>query len=487
MSSVSRADKSTLFESFLHPPLLRTHPSSSTQEYINIRLHLESFTELSLINVAYWSRAMFGVLRPGSPEPQQRMPISPTASPPLARTLAPMPPGEFHNREELMASCKDWAAHQGFAVVIARSRFNRLWIKCDRGGTYENRRNLMPDQRKRKRGDSRLLGCPFRMIASCKKDGVWKVETTNADHNHDPSNDLSAHPTLRRMTEEQTQKVGEMFDTGRSPAETMEELKILWPDIKVLTRDIYNARKKYKTEKELIEGPSGERPYEDPNGLFPGPSPNGRWAWVPDGEEVTSRRTKKRRRTAPAQSAQAPATPSILDPQLQTQDISHTSQQSVAAIGQRLLDGIHDQAQASFLQNSQSQFGGYGSSPTSVQQQHHHIPTSGDVNEINSNLYPTTDDSSSALPPYSNPQINTTSPSSLRAQRQSAPTATMSGAGPPSSDTTSISAAAQGVAKAQSGLVIMSRIERMEKEQRDQKNMLAQILGAVQGIHGNPG
>ena len=39
--------------------------------------------------------------------------------------------------------------------------------------------------------------------------------------------------------------------------------------------------------------------------------------------------------------------------------------------------------------------------------------------------------------------------------------------------------AALGGAKAQSGQVIMSRIERMEKEQRDQKAMLEQILGAV--------
>ena len=44
-----------------------------------------------------------------------------------------------------------------------------------------------------------------------------------------------------------------------------------------------------------------------------------------------------------------------------------------------------------------------------------------------------------------------------------------------------------GTPKAPSGQVLMSRIERMEKEQRDQKNMLAQILGAVQNMHSSPG
>ena len=40
--------------------------------------------------------------------------------------------------------------------------------------------------------------------------------------------------------------------------------------------------------------------------------------------------------------------------------------------------------------------------------------------------------------------------------------------------------AGQPQPRVQSGQVIMSRIERMEKEQKDQRVMLAQILGAVQ-------
>ncbi|KAL8933256.1 MAG: hypothetical protein Q9211_005879, partial [Gyalolechia sp. 1 TL-2023] len=39
----------------------------------------------------------------------------------------------------------------------------------------------------------------------------------------------------------------------------------------------------------------------------------------------------------------------------------------------------------------------------------------------------------------------------------------------------------QPPARNHNGQVLMSRIERMEKEQRDQKNMLTKILGAVTG------
>jgi len=120
------------------------------------------------------------------------------------------------------------------------------------------------------------------MLATCKKDGVWRVDTEVPDHNHHPSDDLSAHPTLRRMTDQQLQKVHDMCDEGKSPAETLEELRAMWPDIKVLTRDIYNARKKHKTQKEEAELAAGrprESPYQDPNEMgLPGPNANGKWA-----------------------------------------------------------------------------------------------------------------------------------------------------------------------------------------------------------------
>lgn len=421
---------------------------------------------------------MFGVLRPSTPE-RERMPISPGASPPPPRSLAPMPPSEFNSREELLAGCKDWAAHQGFAVVIARSRFNRLWLKCDRGGTYENRRNLTPEQRKRKRGESRLLGCEFKMLANVKRDGIWKVETEVAEHNHGPSEDLSAHPTLRRMSDEQVDKVNEMCDAGRSPAETLEELRALWPDIKVLTRDIYNARKKYKTQKELTELAAGqpkEQPFEDPNGVFPGPSTNGRWAWLEDGDEVTNKKSKKRRRTAPAPS---PTTMnSTLDPQLQTPSASHASHQPVSEAGQQLLNDFNqNHSQPVHQRHTQPRYEVYDSTPNTYPRLHNaNNPTD------HFTAFRAADDESNTLPPYLNPQANTT-PSRLRSQHQNAPTASMSAVAG------TFDASANGTlggSKGQSGHVIMSRIERMEKEQRDQKSMLEQILGAVRENKGLP-
>ena len=450
---------------------------------------------------------MFGVLRP--PESPDQMPTSPEA--PAPRSMAPIPASQYNSREELLSYAKQWAAHQGYAIVIARSRFNRLWLKCDRGGQYENRRNLTPDQRKRKRGDSRLLGCPFKMLAIVRKDGVWRLQTEIAEHNHGPSEDLSLHPTLRRLTDAQTQKVNDMTDNGNSPAETLEELRKLWPEIKVLTRDIYNARKKYKTQKELAELAAGlpeEQPFEDPNGSFPGPTPNGRWEWVPDGEEVTSKNKKRKRRP--------PVEQQNLDPQLQTPTPSQQPllfSPSQSASSQHFLHQLQEAQSSQANQNTRpataaaAAAGGLeseDSAHTQARLQHHNssFTNASDSRDVTNGH--TDDDSAALLSPNRPSRHRQPFPSHqhphARAAAVATETAIMSSSSPSTARPPEPVALGQssvngagGVGHsltnpapkaAQSGQVLMSRIERMEKEQRDQKNMLARILGAVQGMQG---
>lgn len=392
---------------------------------------------------------MFGVLRPPSP-PERSAPTPEGISPP-PRSLAPMPPSDFSSREDLLAGTKDWTARQGYAIVIARSRPNRLWLKCDRGGSYENRRNLTQDQRKRKRGESRLLGCPFRMLATVKKDGTWRVETDNPEHNHGASDDLSMHPTLRRMNEEQLAKVHQMFDAGRSPAETVEELKATWPNINVLTRDIYNARKKYKTQKEEPEALGATtKPVPDPNGVFPGPDENGRWAWVPDGEEVTNKKSKRRRRTAPppppqplppANAPLASMTDETLDPQLQ--NTIPTSQLPQLDAGRVASPNV---------------------GPRSTSRSTERRNSTGDL--VDGSSHP--QDFNGA------PNPQDLAPSRFRSQGEPTTQVSITPA--------ILSPPPNGSDGGDSPAVLAARIERMEEEQRDQKNMLAQILGAVKGI-----
>ena len=219
----------------------------------------------------------------------------------------------------------------------------------------------------------------------------------------------------------------------------MEELRKTWPDIKVLTRDIYNARKKHKTEKELAEA-AGElpqpQPYQDPNGIIPGPDNRGRWAWIRDGEEILTKGKRKRRTVPPIQQ-------DALDPQLQAAAQSSSDDQSAAAANRHLFES---------LQN------GTGS---------YHAPdiSLGASSSNNQNSWTNTNNTDS--------YDFVTPPPQLRAPAQS------SSRNVPSTSNSAI----PETQTPSGGSPMESRIAAMEKEQNETKQLLAKILGAVQGIN----
>jgi hypothetical protein len=403
----------------------------------------------------------------------------PDPSPP-AMSMAPPPAGEFGTREELLEYLKDWAESQGFAVVIGRSRKNRLWIKCDRGGEYSDKHLNDPENRKRKRKETRLTGCPFMVKSTQKKDGIWRCYTETGEHNHGPSEDLTVHPSLRRMTDEQIQKVNEMTEANNTPVETLEELQRLWPGIKVLRRDIYNARKKYKTEKELADVAQGlnlTRPYEDPNEKMSGPTLTGRWEWLEEGDEI--KRKKKRKVSG---STQLNIAPELRDatvppmPQLPTRRQApglgsvaprpFQQAQPIPAQQQQQQQQQQQRAQATLGAMEPDVNGNALSSPASFR---HYNP-------------------SASLTPVGHPGVAAAARPVFRPTPQMGPVdgglmgqASRAGipeSGPVASGPRATAATGQTGAN---GQVLMSRIERMEKEQREQKTMLAQILGAIQG------
>ena len=450
---------------------------------------------------------MYGVLLP--PPEQEAPPLPTNGNNPPPMNLAPPPAGEFASRDELLDFLKDWGEHQGFAVVIGRSRPNRLWIKCDRGGEYADKHLHDPENRKRKRKATRLTGCPFNVKATMKKDKIWRCHTENPQHNHPPSEDLSVHPSLRRMTDEQLAKVNEMTESGKTPVETLEELQRMWPGIKVLRRDIYNARKKYKTEKELAEIAQGlhvPQAFEDPNGKMPGPTRTGRWEWLEDGDEVKRKKRKKSIAAAAGASSSGmegresgspqiphmsqvppPPLPQVQQsaPRRQTSNLGNIPARPYQSTQSGQPSQLSPQppapppARAPDLPDFGSTIGQPSPSPRQFRPYNAPAPTPPAARSTY--RAPSTTPSSESM-------VQSTLPRS-RTGNEVAPMATMmppmmqsSSTGAGSNSANSANASAAGGPKAPSGQVLMSRIERMEKEQNEQKQILTQILNAVQGV-----
>ena len=452
---------------------------------------------------------MFGILRPSSREPT---PFDQNAEPPPPRSMAPVPQRLYATRDELMDRVKSWARHQGYAIVISRSRSNRLWLKCDRGGHYENRRNITDEQRKRKRGDSRLMGCPFMVIAVLKED-FWRVKTECDTHNHGPSDDLSAHPSLRKMTQEQTDRLQRMTDAGNTPSEIMDAMREQWPDINVVKRDIYNARKKHKETKKNASTP--EEHWEDPNGVMPGPTPTGKWVWAEDGDEIVTKGKKKRRKVF------IPTPQPALDPQLQS-NAPEPSPQNQHFTNDNLTANMAFPDFTTYPDSSPVNLQPNEFQPT-LDHRHHSAPdalqqltnfTNGQVNNTfaNSTLddfsfpphpqrnsFPGVPPAHSLQPPQQAPIFHQPraepaimTPTQPAVMTRSAAAAAAAAANQPNNNiTNNLSNSHQNRSPStstttmtrqnnnQTGRAVLSRIERIEKEQMENKSMLTQILGAV--------
>ena len=401
---------------------------------------------------------------------------------PPPRSLAPPPNGQFSTREEALTYLKSFAAPQGYAVVIKRSRQNRLWMRCDRGGSSENRPLVAEGQRKRKHRESRLMGCPFKVVVAYKADAdIWRTEVVIAEHNHPPSEDFSEHPTLRRMTAEQTKKMEELTDREYTPQETLDELKRIWPDIQVLNRDLYNARKKYKTQKAMQEaeaaanaagdqlmqqqsqGQQLARPYIDPNEQgMPGPTPYGKWVWVTDSQEVVKKPKYRRQRDRLLERQQAED--GAAEEQQQQQPQQQHLQQQQAAPAAPMTPAAR----------------GRGRPPRSTNL----TPTSNVDPALTSSQPP--DSSQHHLPPSSFDESSLASTQLLQQQAISQ-LAQFLQPNNHSSHHQPGAAATAAAAAAQSPQAQESRLEKLEREQRNTTTMLNQILGAVQGMRGGDG
>ena len=117
--------------------------------------------------------------------------------------LSEIAKGHFQSREDLVHHvCNILVAH-GYALSIRWWKKDGLvCIDCDRGGTYHNTHTITEESQKRKSG-SHLINCPFEVRGNRKSYGSWSLRVINALHNHEPSQELSNHPSCHRFSDDE--------------------------------------------------------------------------------------------------------------------------------------------------------------------------------------------------------------------------------------------------------------------------------------------
>ncbi|TXG55129.1 hypothetical protein EZV62_020385 [Acer yangbiense] len=128
-------------------------------------------------------------------------------------------------------------------------------IACDRGGVYRRRLKTGENMRQRKT-PSRLTNCPFEVVGK-KDDDVWMLTIKCGEHNHEPSQEMSDHPSCRRFTEEEVLLIRDMTVAGKRPRQILKALKQRNPSLVSDSRNVYNVKAKIRREMSSSEQDTG--------------------------------------------------------------------------------------------------------------------------------------------------------------------------------------------------------------------------------------
>jgi hypothetical protein len=172
------------------------------------------------------------------------------------------PPSQtsFPDISTALKHCQDHARDLGYSVVLRSTVKDllgspfRSYFACDRGGVYRDRTKPSAKPRKKRSEDgvldgtaSRKTNCPFQLRLDINENKTWKLIVNQLAHNHLPSLNASAHPSLRRRDLEKHQdEIKRSYNAGESTRTIITKLREL--RAKARPRDIYNFGQRIRLE-----------------------------------------------------------------------------------------------------------------------------------------------------------------------------------------------------------------------------------------------
>lgn len=191
--------------------------------------------------------------------------------------LDPPPEAIYDSPEVAEAHIQQWAEAHGYATVRknhSKDKFGemrKIWVICDKGGKIRrveplNSGGTQPQQdnedrdgrdddtqrrtkpKKTRKAGSRKTGCEFQLAITRTPDREWAVEVLKDAHNHEPSDHPSAHPSHRKLTQDEENLLKSMADRAAKPRDILLAMKQLNPHSHIKARDIRNQKAKLREE-----------------------------------------------------------------------------------------------------------------------------------------------------------------------------------------------------------------------------------------------
>ncbi len=139
------------------------------------------------------------------------------------------------------------AGQEGYAVVKRRSKQDKIWLRCTRGGKIREATG-----RKRKHGTSITNDCPFQCILKLDtREGTWHLRVKDGAHNHEPGLRVAHAPhRIAALTTQVEDKIISQTATRATPQDVLYDLQKDHEEDPIFNaRDIYNAKAKIRRKK----------------------------------------------------------------------------------------------------------------------------------------------------------------------------------------------------------------------------------------------
>jgi len=134
------------------------------------------------------------------------------------------PESEYESREAIFEAINAWAATRGYAFITGRSTKEKTGRRtipymCDR-----RRNHRIVSRERQRKTTTRTTGCEFSVLAKENKDrSTWtlrhRFDSRFLLHNHEPSQDTTAHLVLRTISKEHLSQLTSLANAGIAPKE----------------------------------------------------------------------------------------------------------------------------------------------------------------------------------------------------------------------------------------------------------------------------
>ncbi|XP_071740660.1 protein FAR1-RELATED SEQUENCE 5-like [Rutidosis leptorrhynchoides] len=131
-------------------------------------------------------------------------------------------------------------------LLIEKEKIYLSSSKFESGGSYRDTQGI--EVKIKKSSVCRLIECSFRIIGSKGRDGIWVFKPKNLAQNHDPSTDISGHPSFRQLSPNKVQVVKDMTQAGIPPRQILSSLRKQIPNLPATSRTVYNVKRQIQKE-----------------------------------------------------------------------------------------------------------------------------------------------------------------------------------------------------------------------------------------------